>query len=191
MRFRNISVVGAILSACLAWSAFAGPKLQVGEVNGQYATQVQQPAAMAQQLAGITNYLMVGGEDFGPARTPGDYEISFGGGGACMYSGANALSAGIHLPQGAVITGFKVFFSDNTTSDVSVTLQADYPAGGYYFNMATLDSSGISGLGNKSTTTIAYPSTIDNTTFSYSVRAYSSAWNCSVRVMGVLITYMT
>jgi hypothetical protein len=54
-----------------------------------------------------------------------------------------------------------VFFSDNSVADVSVTLKAHFPAGGYYFSQATLDSSGIIGLGDKSTASISYPTVVD------------------------------
>jgi hypothetical protein len=136
-----------------------------------------------------TQYVMLGGEAFLPGR-PGDYTNSFGAGGACLSSGSNAMAAPVQLPQGAVITGFQVFFNDtSSTTDLSVTLDAYYPAGGFYFTLATLNSSGISGLGNRSTASIAAPSTVDNTNYAYDVRAFSSSWNCNMHLNGAMITY--
>jgi hypothetical protein len=139
-------------------------------------------------ITATTQFVMLGGEAFLPGR-PGDYSNSFGNGGACISSGSNALAAPIQLPQGAVITAFKVFFNDTSaTTDLSVDLEGYVPSGGFYVILANVTSAGISGLGNRSTTSIASP-TVDNTTLAYDVRAFSSAWNCNMHINAALITY--
>ena len=83
-----------------------------------------------------------------------------------------------------------MFFNDTSaTTDLSVTLDAYNPAGGFYFTLATLSSSSISGLGNRSTASIAAPSTLDNTNYAYDVRAFSTSWNCKMHINAALITY--
>jgi len=147
------------------------------------------PADAVQLTLVTTHHVMLGGEAFLPGR-PADYTNSFGSGGACISSGSNAMAAPVQLPQGAVITGFQGFFNDiSPTTDLIVSLQAYYPAGGYYFNLATLSSSGISGLGNKSTAAIVGPSTVNNTVYAYDVRAFSTSWNCDMHINGAMITY--
>ena len=132
-------------------------------------------------------YLMIGGEGFVPGGNV-DYFNTYGNGGAYIVSGSGALVAPVHLPQGAVVTEFKVFFYDNSASDMTVFLDGEGVSGGY-FAMAQVSSTGISGYGNKTTTSIS-GNPINNTVFSYLVYAYCSAWDGgNLRIKGALITY--
>jgi len=134
-----------------------------------------------------THYFVIGGEGFLPTENI-DYRNSYGMGGAYLYSGSGSMVAAVHLPQGAVVTEFKVFFYDNSAQTLSGNLYRLRFTGSYGL-LAEADSSGISGYGNKTDTTISY-STIDNTTYSYNVSAYSSSWDGpDMRIMGALITY--
>ena len=54
--------------------------------------------------------------------------------------------------------------------------------------MASVSSSGVSGYGSQIDTTISSP-TINNTTGSYHVYAYWGTGDCSIKVMGALLTY--
>jgi hypothetical protein len=184
----------SLIAALVATACFAGvasAKDPIREKDGVWTVEAAPASGSGDMGMMLTSHVLsLPGEAFLPGRTA-DYENSFAGGGACITSGSNAMAAPVQLPQGATITSFKVFFSDNSAADVSVSLSANYPAGGYYFTLASLDSSGISGLGNKSTASISYPTVVDNNTFTYLVRAYSSSWSCSLRVMGAVITYTT
>jgi hypothetical protein len=136
-----------------------------------------------------TNYFMVGGEGFLPWRNV-DYSNSEYMGGAYLYSGSGAMAAPVHLPQGAVVISFRVFFYDSSTSDLSVDLSY-IPATGGYYDLASVDSAGISGYASRTDTSISY-ATIDNTLYSYHIRAWSNSWDGNnLRVMGALITYTT
>jgi hypothetical protein len=136
-----------------------------------------------------THYLVVGGEGFVPA-TNVDYLNSGSQGGAYIDSGGPyALAAPVHLPQGAVVTEFKVFFYDTSSSDMSVTLKRLYLSTGGYATLADVSSSGILGYDSRTDGTISY-ATIDNTAHGYCVRAYSTSWDGGdLRIMGALITY--
>ncbi len=135
-----------------------------------------------------TQYFMVGGEGFVPGSDV-PYVNTYGNGGAYIVSGSGALVAPVHLPQGAVVTQFKVFFYDTSTSDMTVSLDLAYVTGGGYAPMAQVTSSGISGYGSRSTTSISY-NPIDNTNGSYCVYAYSSAWDGGkLMIKGALVTY--
>lgn len=134
-----------------------------------------------------THYFSVGGEGFLPAGNV-DYSNSYGMGGAYVYSGSEAMSAPVHLPQGAVVTSFRVYFYDNSTSNLEVSL-AYIPATGAYYTLAEVDSIGLSGYSNRTTTSINYP-TIDNVGRTYHIRAWCDTWDGSnLRIMGVLVTY--
>ena len=134
-----------------------------------------------------THYFRVGGEGFLPGSNV-DYSNSYGMGGANIVSGNGAMATPVHLPQGAVVTSFRVFFYDNSSSTLSVSL-AYVPATGGYNHLADVDSSGISGYASRTDTSISY-ATIDNTLNSYHIRAYSSSWDDNnLRIMGALVTY--
>lgn len=133
-----------------------------------------------------THYFVLGGEGFTPGSNV-DYFNTYGNGGAYIVSGTGALVASVHLPHGAVVTAFRVFFEDNSSSDMIVRLDGQSMTGGY-FSLAQVTSSGVTGYGNRSTTSISSAS-IDNSQFSYSVYAYSTAWSSDLKIKGAVITY--
>jgi hypothetical protein len=134
-----------------------------------------------------THYFRVGGEGFVPGSNV-DYSNTYGMGGAYIVSSSGAMVAPVHLPQGAVVTSFRVYFYDNSTSDMTVYLY-HIPGTGGYTSLAVVDSTGISGYANKADSTISN-ATIDNFSYSYIIYAYSSSWDSSnLRIMGALITY--
>ena len=134
-----------------------------------------------------THYFMIGGEGFQPGSNVAYYN-TYGNGGAYIVSGTGAMVAPVHLPQGAVVTAFRVFFYDNSASDLSVSLSRLYMTAGYA-NLADVYSSGVPGYANITDTTIDY-ATIDNTLYPYHIYAYCSSWDgTNLRIMGALITY--
>jgi len=133
-----------------------------------------------------THYLTLPGEAFVPQNNV-DYFNSGGNGGAYIVSGGSALSAPVILPHGSTITDMTVHFYDNSASDIDVGLSANRFTGGY-FALSSVDSSGVSGYGSKPGS--AVDQTVDNTTFSYAVRAYCASWDGNnTRVMAVTIAY--
>ena len=134
-----------------------------------------------------THHFVVGGEGFVPSSNV-DYENSSGTGGAYIVAGSNALVAAVHLPHGAVVTAFRVFFNDTSASDMNVWLARLSLTSGSYSIMADVASTGISGYGNVTDTTIS-DATIDNTAYGYLIRPYSSSWNPNLKIMGALVTY--
>ena len=54
--------------------------------------------------------------------------------------------------------------------------------------LASVDSTGITGYGNKTSTSFQF--LIDNTAYSYYVYAWGNpAWDCNMKIMGAVITY--
>lgn len=136
-----------------------------------------------------TQYFMVGGEGFVPGSSVISYQNTYGMGGACIQSGSSgALVAPVHLPQGATVTAFKVFFNDTSANNITVDLHRLSLTTGGYTTMASVSSSGVSGYGSVTDTTITLP-TIDNITGSYHVYAYWGTGDCNIKVMGALVTY--
>lgn len=134
-----------------------------------------------------THYFIIGSEGFVPGSNVA-YTNTYGNGGAYIASGSGALVAPVHLPQGAVVTAFKVFFYDTSGANMTVYLDRQFMTGGAFGDMATISSAGVSGYDSRSTTAITNP-TVDNTAASYLVYAYSDAWDSNLRIKGALITY--
>jgi hypothetical protein len=114
---------------------------------------------------------------------------------AYIYSGIGDLQAPVYLPHGAVVTSFKVFFRDYSSSDIDMNfyrIDLMYPIALSFPVMSVLanvSSAGISGFGSKTDSTINN-STIDNTQYGYYVRAESGSWNSdNLSVIGAVITY--
>jgi hypothetical protein len=138
-----------------------------------------------------THYFMVGSEGFVPGSNVA-YVNTYGNGGAYIAQAASgAMVAPIHLPHGATITAFQVFYYDNSSSDMTVYLARQYMTSGGYQFMSNVATSGASATyRNGSSTTIVSP-VVDNTLHSYHVYAYSASWPASsdLRIKGALITY--
>jgi hypothetical protein len=131
-----------------------------------------------------THYYTIGGEGFNPASDVA-FGNSWGMGGAYISSGTGVLVAPVHLPHGAIVTSFKVFF--NTNAALTVGLQCIPMASGSYYTMASVTST-AGGYNNATDTTIS-SATVDNTNYSYHIRAYNTAWSSSLVIMGAVITY--
>jgi len=133
-----------------------------------------------------THHLSIPVEAFVPDRNVDYYNLG-GPGGAYIVTGAAAMVAPVHLPRGAQITKFQVFFVDNSASNLVVYLKYYSIFTGQSHTIATVDSSEVSDSGYKSKT-ISH--IVDNARGTYSVRAHSTSWDGNqCRIMGVLITY--
>ncbi|MBN1641168.1 MAG: hypothetical protein JXA09_08025, partial [Anaerolineae bacterium] len=136
-----------------------------------------------------THYFVVGGEGFVPGSNV-DYANTYGMGGAYIVSGSGALVAPVHLPHGAVVTAFTVYYYDNSASDMTVYLyRLDLGKGGYA-SMASVATSGASTYYRNGTDTSIGNPTVDNTAYSYHVYANCSSWNGNyLRIMGAVVRY--
>jgi len=137
-----------------------------------------------------THYYSLGCEDFQP-RTDVSYTIG-GNGGAYIESGNNLLNAPVHLPHGATVTEFKVFFYNNSADHyMNVSLKLNRLVDGVYFDLAGVNSEKTGGSNYYTITNTTISSEIiDNTDFAYSVHAFSPDWDGSLlKIMGAVITY--
>jgi hypothetical protein len=133
-----------------------------------------------------THYYSLSSEAFLPGSNV-DYYNTYGNGGAYIVSGSGALVAPVNLPDGAVVTEFKVFFYDGSSADMSVSLEIQTMSGGY-ITMANVNSTGTPGYYNSADTTIS-SATIDNSQYGYLIYAYSSTWDSNLKIKGVAIKY--
>ena len=134
-----------------------------------------------------TQYFTVGSEAFVPWKNV-DYVNAGGNGGAYVdAAGGQALVAPVHLPHGAEVTEFEVFFDDTSIEDMTVYLNSQYFSSGYAI-LAAVNSSGTGGKYSEIDTTILSP-IVDNKLKSYLVYAFSTNWNSSLKIKGAVITY--
>ncbi|GEM_PF-1642552 len=140
-------------------------------------------------FASADEYFIVGSEGFVPGSNV-DYFNTYGCGGAYIGSGAGALVAPVHLPQGATVTEFKVFFDDNSQYDMTVYLDSQKMTLCGYSSLAMVNSAGISGYGSAIDNTISSP-VIDNTQKSYLIYAFTNSSSSDLKIKGALVTYTT
>ena len=133
-----------------------------------------------------TRYVAVSGDSFRPGADV-TFQAGGGMGGAYITAGGGSMTAPVQLPQGAVVTGFTVFFNDTSAADMTVTLYRLWYTGAYA-SLAIVTSSGTGGYSNGADTTISN-ATIDNTQGGYFVNAFCTNWSSSIKIMGALITY--
>lgn len=154
-----------------------------------YVTRGQMAVFISSAIAPRTQYFSVGGEAFVPGSNVA-YFNTYACGGANITSGGGALVAPVHLPHGAVVTEFKVFFNDTSANDMDVSLYRHALSGCGYSGVAAVTSSGTAGYYSISDTSILN-NVIDNTQFSYHVNAFSDAWDPNLKIKGAVITYTT
>jgi len=122
-----------------------------------------------------THYYSVGGEHFQPLSNI-DFASGGGCGGAYLISGSGTLVAPVNLPDGATVTSFKVFFYDVSSSDMSVSLNAQNLKTCSYIELAKVQSDSDAGYYNRIDSSID-PSNkvIDNQNYAYHIKAYSDS----------------
>jgi len=210
--FRSYSGTGLMAYGSLGMGiyAYAGPGTALAAVTnsgtGVYAKASAGNALYASGRAVITGTLTVSGNVtapdllYFPAKTdyfslpseafqPASDVVYYNVGGAYLVSGAGGLVAPVHLPHGATVTEFKVYFYDNSASDLTIFLYRVALSNGPYGTMATLSTSGVPGYTSASAPSISF-NPVDNANYAYVVNVYCSAWNSTnLEIKGVSIKY--
>jgi hypothetical protein len=133
----------------------------------------------------------VGSEAFVPWSNVA-YQNAGGIGGAYLsgtFSGM--MVAPVHLPQGARIERFRVFFYKNSVRDLTVELDIQGLAWGGYATIAQVTSAGVAGNGFRETTVIDQGyAIVDNENNSYLVYAWGNPWDGgNLTVKGAVVYY--
>jgi hypothetical protein len=137
-----------------------------------------------------TRYYSVGGTDFRHSNSYRDYVGGDAIGAAYVDSDyGGTLVASVHLPHGAVVTGFTVYFYDNTTGDLTMRLMRINLSAHNYSELARIQSSGTPGHSSATDTTISF-ATIDNSVGAYHVSVYSADWDgINLAIIGAVVRY--
>jgi hypothetical protein len=160
----------------------AGSGLDADLLDGVHASSF----ARTNHTHSGVQYFTVGSEAFVPGSNV-DYYNTYGNGGAHIVSGTGALVAPVHLPNGAVVTEFRVYYYDNSSADLNVWLQLQRFSAGYG-PMGEVVTAGTPGYGSGTDTTIEN-ATIDNTSNSYLIYAYSDAWSSNLMIKAAVVVY--
>ncbi|NQT19683.1 MAG: hypothetical protein HQ592_08255 [Planctomycetes bacterium] len=133
------------------------------------------------------HYLSLGSMDFAPGSNE-DFVNSYANYGANIaHTGAGAIAAAVHLPHGATVTVFKVYYRDIAPGNMSIELQRTG-----WSPMAEITTSGTPGTTSGTDTSITDP-VVDNLNHAYAVRVYSTNWpgplNQDLRIIRAVITY--
>jgi hypothetical protein len=178
-----------------------------GGLAGEFVGNVSVTGTLAadtyQHRTPRTHYLSLSAWDFVPSARELPWSRHYGAAGAGVSVGSdvderNYLGAGVHLPQGAVVTGVKVFYYYYAGySELEVNLYRRIMWNGADFPMATMTAPdhATNGLYNKATSNISN-ATIDNETFAYWIFVgledvcTDGFFGCaSAAVQGVTISY--
>ena len=126
-----------------------------------------------------------------------DSEVLFLGYTTSNLSGTSngwLATASVHLPNGAIITGFKTYFYDNTTSDSEFELirtpgTDSLPPDGDQYVIATADTSTLSASDRtkKSSDLDSTKAVVDNDTYQYEMTTYLKREHCFLKAK---ITYI-
>jgi len=140
-----------------------------------------------------THYYHVGGADFKAVISLTPHVSAHGYGGAYIVGpGYGTMVAPVHLPHGATLVELKVFFYDESTSDLDVKLRSkSLDSGQLSTVLAEVTSSGVSGYDSKSVTVSSSQyKVVDNTSRSLLILAWCDDWDdINLRIMGAVITY--
>ncbi len=139
-----------------------------------------------------THVLSVGSEAFVPDTNAPYFNSGNPGGAYINTTGGHAMVASINLPNGAVLTRFKVFFEDNSAPYYLIVylFRQNLGAAGYR-TLTSVNSSGITGYGSKETTAIVGDA-VDNTAYGYHINAYGGPWDPpNMKIKGAVIWYTT
>jgi len=122
---------------------------------------------------------------FVPDRNVDYYNLG-GKGGAYIVTGTGSMVAPVYLPHGAKITMFKVYFVDNSPSNMVVSLNYLSLATGQSRVITKVDSYGVVDYGSRVKT---IDHTVNNALGAYSIKAYSSWDGIDLKIIGVLMKY--
>ncbi len=160
----------------------AGSGLDADRLDGMHASSF---ASAAHTHSGV-QYLTIGSEGFVPGHQT-SYQNSYSMGGAYIASGGGAMVAPVHLPNGAIVTEFRAYCYDNSTNNLSVSLERQGFSSSYNV-LAGVSTTGTPGY-TSGTNTAIYAPTIDNANYSYLVYAYSPAWDPNLKIKAAVVVY--
>ena len=167
MRLRHVMlthVLFCILVAVLAWPDPAVAQVAWEDDSNLTLGEDTEPLPVEAPELATTQYLHVAGSAFVPLYA--DSGVTYGSKG-CTYM-ANAthlfMNYSLDLPNNAIVTYVRLYFNDTAATDGTLHL-AQYDDGASYSYLATVTTSGSSGLGSATLTGLNIP--LDYVNYNY------------------------
>ena len=160
-----------------------------GSPNAAFAGNVSVEGQIS--IPTTTRYLMLVGPDFVPAYSAYQHFTDYDGvHGTDGNTDMLFFSAPVHLPDGAVITGFTAYVLDNTVGSMTVELVTYGMPGGFFSNLGGINTTGASAAG-RSFPSPAMSHTVSNSVRGLTMRAF---WTnpvpaTAMQLLGVRIDY--
>jgi len=191
MHFRHVlftHVLFCILVAFVAWTNPAiaqvpwadDPNLTLGDVTQPLPEEARVPAA--------TQFRHVAGSAFVPLYA--DSGVTYGGKGCTYMTSATHLfmNYSLNLPTPSTVTYLRLYFNDTAATDGTLHL-AEYDDGATYSYLATVTTSGSSGLGSATVSGLNIP--LDYLNFSYVMYWMPGVSGSSMQLCGFRVGYLT
>jgi hypothetical protein len=140
---------GAVTGGKIADGSVTGPDLAAGSVNGANVVPNSLGGAQIDEstlaIPPKPTSLILTGTDFVPRNSA--YQFSTAGAGDLSTpSDGTSFAATLHIPQGATITGIRLFYLDNGPEDIEAFVGRFVPATGDQVYSVGIDSEGTSAL---------------------------------------------
>jgi hypothetical protein len=134
--------------------------------------------------------ISLSGSVFQPTNDCAFYACWGNGGATITSSGSGALVAPLFLPDGAHLTGWTIYFRDESSNDFSVSLQREFLASGGFANVDSYETSGNQAIWKQQYRALNHD--VDAEVSGYHIRVYCADWGTSGNklIKGVKITYL-
>jgi hypothetical protein len=167
MRLRHVMlthVLFCILVAVLAWSDPAIAQVAWEDDSNLTLGEDAEPLPVEAPEPATTQYLHVAGSAFVPLYA--DSGVTYGTKGCTYMTSATHLfmNYSLDLPNNAIVTYVRLYFNDTAATDGTLHL-AEYDDGAAYTYLATVTTSGSSGLGYSVVSGLSIP--LDYVNYNY------------------------
>jgi len=191
MRLRHVMfthVLFCILVAALAWT---DPAIaQVAWEDDSNLTPGEDTEALPEEApkSAGTQYLHVAGSAFVPLYD--DSGVTYGSKGCTYMTSATHLfmNYSLDLPSNAIVTYVRLYFNDTAATDGTLHL-AEYDDGATYTYLATVTTSGSSGLGSATVSGLNIP--LDYVNYNYVMYWMPGVSGNTMQLCGFRVGYLT
>jgi hypothetical protein len=189
MRLRHVMfthVLFCILVAVLAWPDPAVAQVAWEDDSNLTLGEDPEPLPAEAPEFAATQYLHVAGSAFVPLYA--DSGVFYGSKGCTYMTSATHLfmNYSLNLPYDAIVTYVRLYFNDTAATDGTLHL-AEYDDGATYSYLATVTTSGSSGLGSATVSGLSIP--LDYVNFNYVMYWIPGVSGSTMQLCGFRVGY--
>ena len=189
MRLRHVMfthVLFCILVAVLAWPDPAIAQVAWEDDSNLTLGEDTEPLPVEAPEPATTQYLHVAGSAFVPLYA--DSNVTYGTKGCTYMTSATHLfmNYSLDLPNNAIVTYVRLYFNDTAATDGTLHL-AEYDDGASYTYLATVTTSGSSGLGYATASGLSIP--LDYLNYNYVMYWMPGVSGSTMQLCGFRVGY--